>query len=184
MLEREVSVKGGKMVLIQSILQAIPSYALSCFRLSDSLICEVGRLFQNSGGVVRLIERFSGFLGGGCCLVTRPESLLNWVFKARYFPHSDFFAAHLGYKSFILSEEHYGFREVLKRGTKWRIGDGHSIRIWVDRCFLVSTLFKLFHLLGCCIRMLEFVLLCNLKVAVGMRNLFMKYSRRRTSRSC
>lgn len=58
--------------------------------------------------------------------------LLDQIIKARYYPSSSFMEFELGSN---LSYTCRGIREVkwvLRRGLRWRVGDGEYIRVWVD----------------------------------------------------
>ncbi|KAL0456254.1 UNVERIFIED_CONTAM: LINE-1 retrotransposable element O protein [Sesamum latifolium] len=103
----------GKATLIQSVVQAIPAYAMSCFRLSKILLKEFQSLaadfFWNDGDHRRIHwiawdKMCTSKLKGGLefrnletfnlallvkqlwHLITRPQCLVSKVLKARYFP--------------------------------------------------------------------------------------------------
>ncbi|KAL0422181.1 UNVERIFIED_CONTAM: putative mitochondrial protein [Sesamum latifolium] len=115
--------QAGKAVLIQAVVQAIPSYAMSCFRLPKTLLQEFQSLAANffwhdgdrrrihwlawdhtcksklDGGLgFRNLEAFNLALLAKQLwhLLSRPGSLVSRVFKAKYFPHSHLFEAQLG----------------------------------------------------------------------------------------
>ncbi|GAU41353.1 hypothetical protein TSUD_390390 [Trifolium subterraneum] len=53
--------KAGKDIMIKSVLQSIPSYIMSVYLLPESIITDIERMFNSSGGVVILIMK--GFDG-------------------------------------------------------------------------------------------------------------------------
>ena len=116
--------KAGKEVLIKAIAQAIPTYAMSCFKILDSLCDELTSMIRNFwwgqkhderkmawlswdklcapkqvGGMgFRQIKQFNLALLAkqGWRLQTMRNSLLYRLFKARYFPNSEFLQASIG----------------------------------------------------------------------------------------
>nr|XP_023915730.1 uncharacterized protein LOC112027287 [Quercus suber] len=65
-------------------------------------------------------------------LVHDRSSLFYRVFKEKYFPQGSIFkatssSASYAWKSILRS------RQLIKKGAKWRLGDGQSIRIFIDR---------------------------------------------------
>lgn len=117
---------GGKETLIKSVLQAIPSYAMSCFKLPISLcndleqICSI--FWWNSNSAGRGMHwtrwrhlcntkqygglRFRSLINFNKALLAKqiwriirePSSLLAQILKARYFKHVDILDANLGSK--------------------------------------------------------------------------------------
>ncbi|XP_031121145.1 uncharacterized protein LOC116024392 [Ipomoea triloba] len=65
-------------------------------------------------------------------LVKFPDSLVARVFKARYYPRSQFMDAKLGYNPSFIWRSVWQTRAVLERGGCWRVGDGGTIRVWGD----------------------------------------------------
>ena len=65
-------------------------------------------------------------------LVHDKSSLFYKVFKAKYFPRGSIFEATSSSKSYawqnILRPRH-----LIEEGAKWRLGDGQSIRIFIDK---------------------------------------------------
>ncbi|KAH9684606.1 putative reverse transcriptase/RNA-dependent DNA polymerase [Citrus sinensis] len=65
------------------------------------------------------------------------NSLVAKVLKARYFKHDDFMNARLGSKpSFIWRSVLWG-RQVIQKGSRWRIGNGENVKVyksnWIPR---------------------------------------------------
>ena len=66
------------------------------------------------------------------------SSLFHRVFKARYFPNGTIFYAKqksgsYPWKSILRA------RKVMVMGAKWRVGDGKSIKVFVDNWLLGSS---------------------------------------------
>ncbi|KAH9799959.1 reverse transcriptase domain-containing protein [Citrus sinensis] len=148
---------GGKEVLIKAIAQAIPTYAMSVFKIPLGL-CEdvqkiIARFWWGSQDDKRGIhwakwERISkakcrggmGFKEFSCfnhALVAKqgwrilqfPDSLAARVLQARYFKQSDFLQAKLGSNpSYIWKSILWG-RTVIQKGSRWRIGSGNKVQV-------------------------------------------------------
>ncbi|KAL9450662.1 hypothetical protein AB3S75_012400 [Citrus x aurantiifolia] len=149
---------GGKEVLIKAIAQAVPAYAMSVFKVPLS-ICEdiqkaIARFWWGGSEKHKSIhwarwERlcyakkrgglgfrdFSSFNQAliakqGWRVLQNPKILLSKILKARYFKHSNFMEAKLGSKpSFVWRSILWG-RQVLCKGSRWRIGDGEKVYIY------------------------------------------------------
>lgn len=145
-------------MLLKSVIQAIPCYTMNCFRLPKGLIHEIhqimARFWWNGDEGNRKIHWVSwqkmcrpkcfggmGFKNLGffnqsllakqCWrIVNDPSSLLAVVIKGRYFPREDFFSASIGSNpSFIWRSLLWG-RELLRKGLRWKVGNGSSIPIY------------------------------------------------------
>uniref|UniRef100_A0A803QE56 CCHC-type domain-containing protein n=1 Tax=Cannabis sativa TaxID=3483 RepID=A0A803QE56_CANSA len=94
----------GKEVLIKAIVQAIPTYTMSCFRLTKSTI----------NNIHRMAARFCR------------------VLKASYYPNGDVLHAKCGtHASFVWRSLYWG-KKVILGGYRWRIGNGNCVRIMED----------------------------------------------------
>ncbi|KAL3839206.1 hypothetical protein ACJIZ3_023797 [Penstemon smallii] len=152
--------KAGKEVLIKSVIQAIPSYLMSCFKLPNYLISEINSMVSSfwwddkdakkihwlkwdslcsskrDGGMgFRDLSSFNMALLAKQAwrILVSPNSLLSRIFRARYFPHSHLLDAPLGSNPSLTWR---GIRESLRfisAGLRWRIGNGNSVRIWGDK---------------------------------------------------
>ncbi|KAL0390869.1 UNVERIFIED_CONTAM: putative mitochondrial protein [Sesamum calycinum] len=65
-------------------------------------------------------------------LLSRPESLVCRVLKAKYFPHTHLFDAQLGTRPSFTWRSIMAAMHLLRSGCRWRIGTGHSVNIWTD----------------------------------------------------
>ena len=79
----------------------------------------------------RDIESFNlaKFVKQGWRLLQHPHSLVSRIFKAKYFPNTNFLEAKLG------SKPSYAWRSI----SVWRVGNGESIKIWGDRWIMSPT---------------------------------------------
>ncbi|KAH9751062.1 putative reverse transcriptase/RNA-dependent DNA polymerase [Citrus sinensis] len=119
---------GGKEILIKAAAQAVPSYAMSVFRLPATMCEDIQRrlCWQNKVGV---------------CLIYG-ETLTSRVLKARYFRRCSFLDATIGNNpSFIWLSILWG-RELLQRGIRWCVGSGQHIRIYGDNWVPMPLLFR------------------------------------------
>uniref|UniRef100_A0A803QHF5 Reverse transcriptase domain-containing protein n=1 Tax=Cannabis sativa TaxID=3483 RepID=A0A803QHF5_CANSA len=147
----------GKEILLKSVIQAIPSYAMSCFCLPVSLCKHYSRLMSKfwwgSLGERHKIHwkkwdnlctsKFFGGLGfrnivhhnqamlakQAWRILTSPDSLVGELLKAKYFKRNDFLHAATGHSpSFCWCSILWG-RDLLIKGLIWKIGDGTLVNI-------------------------------------------------------
>ncbi|KAL5566011.1 hypothetical protein UlMin_029175 [Ulmus minor] len=147
----------GKKVLLKAIVQAILTYAISCFKLPKTLINDLHRLIANFWWVYKVgnskiyWEKWNkmynrkkrGGLGfrdlrcfnqallakQGWRLLRKPDSLVARVFKACYFPSGNFLNARKGSKaSFVWRNIVWG-KEVIEKSSRWRIGSSVNIDV-------------------------------------------------------
>ena len=78
----------------------------------------------------------------GWRLVLNPDSLVARIYKAKYYQHGDVFKAKL------VSNPSYAWRsimnglEMVKRVTRWRVGNGNLIHIWEDKWLPIPSTYK------------------------------------------
>ncbi|KAL0433054.1 UNVERIFIED_CONTAM: hypothetical protein Slati_2639700 [Sesamum latifolium] len=152
--------QAGKVVLIQVVVQAIPSYAMSCFLLPRTLLKEFQSLaadFFWPDGERRIIHwlawdkmcvskldgergfrKFEAFnlallAKQLWCLLIRPDSLVHKVLKAKYFPRTHLFDAQLGTRPSFTWRSIFAALSLLHAGCRWRIGTGRSVHVWSER---------------------------------------------------
>ena len=146
-----------KEVLLKAVIQAIPTFAMSCFRLPISLCQDIEMLIRKfwwgQRGDQRKIHwmkwevlcqsKMEGGLGfKDLCkfneamlakqvwrLIHDRESLFYRVFMVKYFPNCSIFEAKStsessAWKSILWS------RNLIRRGVRWRVGDGETIRVF------------------------------------------------------
>ncbi|CAL1353160.1 unnamed protein product [Linum trigynum] len=151
----------GKDVLIKAVALAQGNFVMSVFKLPASLIREINSVISNywwgdSGGKNRIHWKNWRFMGkeravGGMGLreleafnkallvkqvwqlLQNPNSLIGRILKAKYFPHSSILEAAMGYRPSYTWRSLLSARDLVCRGSRWRVGNGTSIRIWDDK---------------------------------------------------
>ncbi|XP_040372958.1 uncharacterized mitochondrial protein AtMg00310-like [Rosa chinensis] len=147
----------GKEILIKAVAQSIPTYVMSCFEVPIHLCNEMHSLMAKfwwgsteedkkihwlaweklclpkaEGGLgFRNMHQFNLALLAkqGWRLIQNPQSLVARLFKAKYYPDSDFMHASLrGDVSFAWRSIMKG-QDVLRRGLRFKVGSGSSIKI-------------------------------------------------------
>ena len=142
--------------MIKSVLQSIHSYIMSVFLLPNKLVDAIEKMIYafwwgNGGNLRRGLlwmswERLSvhkdfggmGFkdltsfnvamLGiHGWRFQTDSSSLVSRLFKARYFPNSDFIGSNIGHNPCYVWRSIFGAKIVVKKGVRWRIGSSVNI---------------------------------------------------------
>uniref|UniRef100_A0A803QP43 Reverse transcriptase domain-containing protein n=1 Tax=Cannabis sativa TaxID=3483 RepID=A0A803QP43_CANSA len=163
--------QAGKEILIKAVIQALPCYVMSYFRITKGILHDIEsliarnwwgstknkhklhwgnwrklfRLKEQGGMGFRDLEDFNqAFLAKqGWKLITNPDCLLSRILKALYFPSESFFEAKLGhYGSSIWSGIIWG-RDLLIKGSRWCVGDGRMIRVNEDMWIPRSPPFNL-----------------------------------------
>ncbi|KAL3826043.1 hypothetical protein ACJIZ3_022072 [Penstemon smallii] len=162
--------KGGKEILIKSVIQAIPTYAMSCFKLPNYFTSEIEGLMakfwwegtngkgihwirwrdlcqskQYGGLGFRDLEAFNMALLAKQLwrLLINPHSMIARVFKARYFPNSDVLGSKLGSNPSYTWRSLWGAKGLLEAGTRWRIGNGILVNVWGDKWLPRESTFQL-----------------------------------------
>jgi hypothetical protein len=161
----------GRDVLISAVIQALPTYTMSCFMLPkhmcDQLEKAICRFWWGSKEDCHKIHwkarkdlfkpKFNGGLGFRDMhlfnkamlakqvwrLQTNPESLIGQVLKARYYPNTDILHSVLGRNSSYTWQSMHQALEVIKRGSCWKIGNGHSINLWEDNWLIYQNGYKI-----------------------------------------
>ncbi|KAA3462272.1 RNA-directed DNA polymerase [Gossypium australe] len=129
-----------KKVFIKAILQAIPTYTMAYFLLpkslcvdlekgwwqkGHSLVCLEGSLYRKRNGWFgfRNLGQFNIALLAkqGWRFINFPNSLLENVLKAKYYPNSDFINAQLGNLPSLTWKSVWAAKGLLKDGLCWRV---------------------------------------------------------------
>ena len=151
--------QASREILLKAVVQAIPTFAMSCFKLPGGLCDEIEALiwkfFWGQKGEQRKIhwkkwevlckpksERGMGFKDLGKFndamlakqvwrLLKDQNPLFFRVFKAKYFPRGSIFEAQVAGGSYAW-QSILKVRRVISKGMRWRIGDGKSTSIYND----------------------------------------------------
>ena len=78
----------------------------------------------------------------GWRLNSNPNSLVAQIYKTRYYPHGDIFHTKLGSSPSYTWRSILNGLEVVKRDTRWRVGNGEKILIWEDKWLPTPTTYK------------------------------------------
>ena len=66
-------------------------------------------------------------------ILTNPSSLAARILKVKYFSFCDILHANLGSSPSFAWRSIFNSLEVLRSGTRWRVGNGRLIHIWDDK---------------------------------------------------
>jgi hypothetical protein len=149
---------GGKEVFIKSVMQAIPTFSMSCFKLPRGLCLHINSLIRNfwwgskrgcrkhtgSRGEVMCSPKFAGGLGFQDIelfnldllvkqvwpILQNPDSLSARILKAVYFPTLDLLEATSRSHPSQIWRALLERRDVLKQGLIRRIGTGEKTHAW------------------------------------------------------
>ena len=151
----------GREVLIKAVAQAIPTYAMSVFKLPTNLChmiqstinrfwwgystekkkihwvrSEVLCKAKTMGGLgFREMAAFNDALLAKQFwrLAKFENTLVASLLKARYFPHGNIFEAELGLYPSFTWRSILGARDLVVKGSRWLVGDGSTLNIWDSR---------------------------------------------------
>ncbi|KAL5553367.1 hypothetical protein UlMin_040768 [Ulmus minor] len=153
--------QGGKEVLLKAVVQAIPTYAMTCFMIPDNILKEIEAACacfwwgstpdhkrvhwkkwsdlcqpKAAGGMgFKDLSLFNqALLGKQVWRITQnPQSLVVQVLKARYFPYSSIWEAEaLSNASYVWKSILWG-RNLVAHGMRWRVGNGSKISVYNSR---------------------------------------------------
>lgn len=152
--------QAGREVLIKSVIQAISTYTMSCFKLPVILCHEIETMVRkfwwgqrgerrkihwvrwddlcrhkNQGGMgLKDLTLFNEAMLAKLAwrLLHDDSSLFYKVFKARFFPTGTILDAKDSVSASYAWKSTLKGRDVIQKGALWRVGDGQQIRIWGD----------------------------------------------------
>ncbi|KAA3467080.1 reverse transcriptase [Gossypium australe] len=152
--------QGGKEIFIKAVLQAIPTFAMSCFLFPKALCEKIEIIFarfwwqkgpgkrgmhwcqwrflcssKEEGGLgFQRMAHFSISLLAkqGWRLLNFPHSLVARVFKAKYFPETSFLQSSLGNSGSYVWRSIWATKSSLEKGLIWKVGTGAHISISQD----------------------------------------------------
>ena len=151
--------QAGREILLKAVVQAIPAYAMSCFKLPISLCNDIEALIRKfwwgqrgnqrkihwtswhslckpkcMGGMgFKDLQTFNDSMLAKQVwrLMGCEDTLFHRFFKAKFFPNGSILDAKAGNGSFAWKSILKG-REVISKGMRWRVGSGSEIRIFQD----------------------------------------------------
>ncbi|XP_062101909.1 uncharacterized protein LOC133809260 [Humulus lupulus] len=153
--------KAGKELLIKSVAQSLPSYAMSVFLIPVGLCKDMEQLMckfwwktdpRNNRGIhwqnwdKLSIHKSKGGMGfrslhdfnlaylskQGWRLICRPQSLVGRLFKSRYFANGTFLSAELGSNPSYVWRSMFEAISLVKDVARMKVGNGGSIRMGID----------------------------------------------------
>jgi ribonuclease HI len=153
--------QAGKEILLKAVVQAIPTYCMSVFRLPKALCLEINSQMQKFwwghqdnksrvhwmswGRMGRSKEAggmgFRDFTSFNKALLAKqawrlwsqPTSLIAQIMKAKYYPECLVLEANIGKRPSFAWRSIFSSCDLLREGQIWRVGNGRRVRIWSDR---------------------------------------------------
>ena len=150
--------KAGREVLIKTMAQAIPTYAMSIFKLPKSTCDNINSLLakywwgqtkeerkihwinwkklctQKKEGRMGFRDLHSFNLAmlskQAWRLIHDTNSLFYKVYKAQYFPNSSFMMENIRSNPSFVWRSLLAARDIIFRGSKWRVGNGRTIGVY------------------------------------------------------
>uniref|UniRef100_A0A803QCG6 Reverse transcriptase domain-containing protein n=1 Tax=Cannabis sativa TaxID=3483 RepID=A0A803QCG6_CANSA len=119
---------GGKEVLLKAVVQSIPTYAMSCFKLTKKFCNQLESMMAN-------------FWWG----TNQNGTKIHWksrLLKHRYFSTTSFLDANIGHSPSYTWQSICWGRELLVKGMRFKVGNGHHISCGTDPWIPSHTNFK------------------------------------------
>ncbi|PKA64058.1 Putative ribonuclease H protein [Apostasia shenzhenica] len=163
---------GGKEILLKSVAQAIPTFAMSVFRIPSTLCNELEQIMarfwwqsstkskgihwskwhevclpKNDGGLgFKSLNSFNlALLGKQVWRLSQNQNSLSFlVLRSRYFPSGNFLEARLGFSPSYIWQSIWQAKNVISKGLMWRVGNERRINIWHDKWIPRRWEFKIF----------------------------------------
>ena len=73
---------------------------------------------------------------------TNSSSIFSLVYKAKYFPNGDFMDVEVGKKASFAWRSIMAAQHLVKWGLRWKVGNGHSIRVWQDQWLTTRSTYR------------------------------------------
>ncbi|XP_024042737.1 uncharacterized protein LOC127899877 [Citrus sinensis] len=130
--------RAGKEILLKTVAQAVPNFLINIYLLPLEL-CKELEIMMNSfwwaGGIgFKKLRAFNLAMLGkqGWRLLTKPNSLVAQIFKARYYSRTTFAEATLGHNPSYAWRLIMAAKQVVINGSRIQIGDGKQTFIGTD----------------------------------------------------
>ncbi|XP_074377351.1 uncharacterized protein LOC141718876 [Apium graveolens] len=149
---------GNKEVLVNSVAQALPTYAMSIFLLPAEIHRDIEKMIskfwwnskigdkrgihwmswsrlsrhKSAGGMgFRDFKDFNLALLGkqGWRFLSKSSSLVSRVYKDRYFPNTNFLEAKIGHNPSYIWKSILEVKDLVAGGARWMVGTGEDISI-------------------------------------------------------
>uniref|UniRef100_A0A803PRY6 Reverse transcriptase domain-containing protein n=1 Tax=Cannabis sativa TaxID=3483 RepID=A0A803PRY6_CANSA len=132
---------GGREVLLKAVVQSIPTYAMSRFRLPVYFCNQLESMMANF---------WWGLNENGNTIHWRSWKLLCKrktvaVLKSRYYPNNDFLQANVGHSPSLTWQGIHWGRSLLIAGLRWKIGEGCRINCADDPWIPGHSTFRPYH---------------------------------------
>ncbi|XP_062088870.1 uncharacterized protein LOC133795435 [Humulus lupulus] len=153
--------RAGKEILLKTVAQALPNYAMNVFLLPKEISNDLQKTMSNfwwkssskkkrgihwlswerlcipksMGGLgFRNLYDFNISLLGKQCwrLLTSPESLVSRLYKTRYYPLGSFLNAKLGNNPSYIWRSLLEAQSIIQQGTSVCVGSGNTVSILAD----------------------------------------------------
>lgn len=79
-------------------------------------------------------------------ILTNPSSLAARILKEKHFLYNDMLNANLGSNPSYTQRSIFNSLEVIRSGTRWRVGNGKLIHIWKDKWLSTPSTYKVITL--------------------------------------
>ncbi|KAK3211287.1 hypothetical protein Dsin_015993 [Dipteronia sinensis] len=119
---------GGKEVLIKAVAQAVPTYAMSIYKIPVGLYLYLFNQSLLAKQAWRILER--------------PDSLAAKVLKAKYFKNDNFQDATIKKGCSHIWRSLLWGRSYFSKGIRWVVRDGNNIRVFKDQWIHGPNTFK------------------------------------------
>ncbi|XP_071923241.1 uncharacterized protein [Coffea arabica] len=152
--------QAGKEIMIKAVAMAMPTYTMSCFRLTNKMCKEISSKMADywwgdADGKKKLhwiswkkltAKRSNGGMGFKDLklfnkallakqiwkIITQPNLLVSRVLKEKYYPKQSLFNGKVPQNASWIWQSLAGVRKELQEGIRRKIGNGRGTRIWED----------------------------------------------------
>ncbi|KAM6559477.1 hypothetical protein CsatA_028716 [Cannabis sativa] len=150
--------RAGKEILLKTVIQSLPTYAMSVFLIPLGICEDIEKLMASfwwktssskGRGIIWMswermaTPKLEGGMGfrhlhdfniamlakQGWRLLCQPDSLVGKIFRAKYFPTTDYLSAELGNNPSFVWRSIWAAQKVVRQGAIRIIGDGETTRI-------------------------------------------------------